>query len=72
MKIKKNNKKTSTKNNKKTTRKHLQKIIKKQKEKESENNKSPNQNKIKIIVDQVADCGHILFQQDMYEQSLHG
>ena len=70
MKIKKNNKKTSTKNNKKTTRKHLQKIIKKQKEKESENNKSPNQNKIKIIVDQVAECGHILFQQGMYEQSL--
>ena len=52
--------------------KNQQKIKKNNKKTSTKNNKSPNQNKIKIIVDQVADCGHILFQQDMYEQSLHG
>ena len=55
----------------KIIKKTRKKIIKNPQEKPRKKRSEKINHELKSIVDQVAECGHILFQQDMYEQSLH-
>ena len=54
----------------KIIKKTRKKIIKNPQEKPRKKRSEKINHELKSIVDQVAECGHILFQQGMYEQSL--